>query len=339
MSLKRKIIIGVHGLGNKPPRPIFEEWWKLAIMEGLRAIGKPRYRINFELVYWADILNPKPLDLIVDDEEDPLYVDHPYAKAINFIKKKISGFKRKFLDYVEKFMDEVLLNEDLSINFSGITDKITHKYFRDLESYYQARHTDEQGREIYIRDLMRKHLESVLRKHRHKEILLIAHSMGSILAYDVLTQSVPDIEISTLVTIGSPLGIPIVIAKIAGEQSQGGKRITKLSTPENVRRFWYNMSDLDDRIAFNYNLSDDYYENSHHVSPKDFIVSNNYEYKGEKNPHSSYGYLRTQEMAETIDDFITYDRPKFVNWILAKINNFFLTKLRLTTGGNKVEPE
>lgn len=339
MSLKRKIIIGIHGLGNKPPKPILEEWWKKAILEGLQAIGKPRFMVNFELAYWADVLNPQPLDINVVDEDDPLYEDHPYTPATDFTKKESSGFKKKLFDYVEKFMDEVLLNDDLSINFSRITDKITHRYFKDLESYYKARYTDEHGREIFTRDIIRERLVKVLQKYKRADILLIAHSMGSILAYDALTQSVPDIEVNTLVTLGSPLGTPIVMTKIAAEQSHGERTITKLSAPENVRRFWYNMSDLDDKIAFNYNLSDDYNENSHHVLPRDFIVSSNYEYKGEENPHSAYGYLRTQEMAETIDDFISSDRPKFVNWILNKINQFFLPKTNLTNGGNTLEPE
>ena len=338
MSLKRKIIIGVHGLGNKPPKLILEEWWKLAILEGLRAIGKPRYKINFELVYWADILNPNPLNPNTVDEDDDLYLEHPYVPAAHFIKKDASSLKRKFLDYVEKLMDEVFLNDDLSINFSKITDKLIHRYFRDLESYYKARFTDEHGREIYTRDRIRERLENVLRKHRRKEILLIAHSMGSILTYDVLTQIVPDIEIDTFITIGSPLGIPIVISRISAEQSREDEKRTRLRAPENVKRIWYNMSDLDDRIAFNYNLSDDYDENNRHVTPRDFIVSNNYEHKGNENPHSSFGYLRTQEMGETIDDFIIYNRPRLINWILAKINNFFLSKDDITIERDRVEP-
>jgi len=30
------IIIGIHGLGNKPPKPLLEHWWKLAMIEGLK---------------------------------------------------------------------------------------------------------------------------------------------------------------------------------------------------------------------------------------------------------------------------------------------------------------
>ena len=68
-------------------------------------------------------------------------------------------------------------------------------------------------------------------------------------------------------------------------------------------RNWYNFSDLEDKVAINYNLGDDYEENSNRVRAIDKIVYNNYEYQGERNPHKSYGYLRTLELAQVIHDF------------------------------------
>jgi triacylglycerol esterase/lipase EstA (alpha/beta hydrolase family) len=60
-------------------------------------------------------------------------------------------------------------------------------------------------------------LAETLVKHRRKKILLIAHSMGSIIAWDVLTKMVPQIKIHTLVTIGSPLGNPVVRSRILSD--------------------------------------------------------------------------------------------------------------------------
>ena len=42
-----KIIIGIHGLGNKSRKALLEEWWKASIEEGLINIGKTN--INYEL--------------------------------------------------------------------------------------------------------------------------------------------------------------------------------------------------------------------------------------------------------------------------------------------------
>ena len=51
-----KVIIGIHGLGNKPPKSVLEEWWKLSIEEGFKKMGKPISPFKFELVYWADVM-------------------------------------------------------------------------------------------------------------------------------------------------------------------------------------------------------------------------------------------------------------------------------------------
>ena len=58
-----KIIIGIHGLGNKPPKPALEKWWIQAITDGLKFNKYPETKFDFELVYWADILHPDPIDV------------------------------------------------------------------------------------------------------------------------------------------------------------------------------------------------------------------------------------------------------------------------------------
>ena len=55
-----KVIIGIHGLGNKPPKPLLKKWWKASIDEGLQKAGKTDLKYQFEMVYWADILHKKP---------------------------------------------------------------------------------------------------------------------------------------------------------------------------------------------------------------------------------------------------------------------------------------
>ena len=324
MLKKRKIIIGVHGLGNKPPEPILERWWKASILEGLEFMGWQKRQVNFDLLYWADILYLHPENPNLTDEDDDLYVDHPYYPAAESIRKAPGKLKIKFHHYLDKLMEEVFLNDDMTINFSSITDKIIHRYFRDLESYYKAKYAGVDGQEYSARDRIRNRLADLLKKHRRKDILLIAHSMGSIVAYDVLTQVAPEIKINTLVTIGSPLGNPIVMSRIAAEQSSSQNQVSRLKTPENVMKKWFNLSDLDDRITINYMLSDDYDENSRKVIPQDFIVSNGYSYKGNKNPHASFGYLRTPEMAGIIKEFMGLGRFDYIGGASRKVRDLII---------------
>ena len=54
-------IIGVHGLANKPEEKTLRQWWKRSILEGLkRNCGNTEQKLEFEIVYWADINYPAP---------------------------------------------------------------------------------------------------------------------------------------------------------------------------------------------------------------------------------------------------------------------------------------
>ena len=305
-----KIIIGIHGLGNKVPENILTRWWESAIIEGLSRSNQKSLNFDFQLVYWADFQHPVALDPAIKDKKHDLYVEDPYIPGTNFYPdEKSSDFRKKLLNYLGGQLNRIFLNEDLSINFSSISDFIIHHFFSDLEVYYTADDGVHTTAQETIREQTCQHLAKVLKQHRGKEILLIAHSMGSIVAYDVLTRYVPEVEIDTFVTIGSPLGLPIIRSKIGAEMGERGSTIPVLKTPENVRTCWSNQADLRDKIAFFYDLGEDYRANSRGIKVNDQTVINGYGYKGEKNPHKAYGYLRTTEMMNIIDEFLKRKSP------------------------------
>lgn len=299
-----KVIIGIHGLGNKPPKRVLERWWRASINEGLRRIGHKRMLFRFGLVYWADCLHPSPLNPAVTDSTNPLYIEEPYLPASGVTMHKPSERRRKVLDYLEKELDRLLLNDDLTVNFRGITNLIIRRYFRDLDAYYQTSCRDKTDSACNPRQAILDHTSQILNSHYGDGILLIGHSMGSIIAYDTLMKAENLVTVDTLVTMGSPLGIPVVIGKIATELSPRPSSGNRLTTPSAVTRRWDNLSDLRDRIAFNYNLSDDYSPNTAGVRVNDRTVVNDYIAHGQANPHKIYGYLRTPEFAGIVDDFL-----------------------------------
>jgi hypothetical protein len=280
-----KVILAIHGLGNKPPYHILENWWKMSITDGLNAIGHPFPLNNFELTYWANFIYPEPLDLKEENSEHHLFLEDPYSPEGGIEKAKQEPLQKRIRDYLEKQLDKILLNEDLSINFSSVSDFIIQHFFHDLDIYYGSNIKDSNRSNYLAREAIREKLAQSLRKYQNDEILLVAHSMGSIIAYDVLTQIVPTISIDTFVTCGSPLGIPAIMSKIKAEQDD---KTDILPVPENINRRWYNLSDLGDRVAINYNLADDFQKNSKGISIIDKQVHNTYEYDGKKNPHKSY---------------------------------------------------
>jgi hypothetical protein len=311
-----RVIIGIHGLGNKPPEKVLNVWWKASIREGLKRIGNPRKFFNFEMAYWSDCLHETPLSSGIRDEKSPFYIHEPYVRANGQQQvKKTNDLRKKILHNLEAGMERLFLNDDLTVNYSSINDFIIHHFFKDFEKYYYADCILAGEVHRKARDVIDERLADLLYKNRKNKILLIAHSMGSIIAFHVLTEVVPSVTVDTFVTVGSPLGLPVIKSKIVAERRMKPPEGFRLQTPENIISHWYNLADLKDKIAMDYSLGDDYGKNSRDVRVIDKIVNNNYEYNEMGNHHKSFGYLRTPEMAEIIREFLKGERTGPLTWI------------------------
>ena len=86
---------------------------------------------------------------------------------------------------------------------------------------------------------------------------------------------------------------------------------------------WYNFSDLEDKIALIYNLTNNYDANMRGVKVRNFVVDNDYSINGKSNPHKSFGYLRTPELSQVVQDFLETRRDRLLKKIIA------ILKLRL----------
>jgi hypothetical protein len=116
---------------------------------------------------------------------------------------------------------------------------------------------------------------------------------------------------------GSPLGLPVIRAKIAAESNLNHITPFQLQTPPNVYNQWINYSDVEDKIALVYNLTSKFGENQHGIHVKNIVVDNNYRVNNHVNPHKSFGYLRTPEMARTILNFLQSEKSNFILRLLA----------------------
>ena len=316
-----KVIIGIHGLGNKPTKEVLEQWWKQAMVEGLAKSKKPYQLPHFEMVYWADILYDRPMDELILDKEDPYFLVEKYTRGFQNVVPEDLSMRRKVLNFLEDQLDKIFLNGDLTTKYTGITNAFIHRYFTDLEVYYAEECVDKNDIRCTARKLIRERLVAALEKYKDDEILLIGHSMGSIVAYDVLTFLTPDIDIHTFITLGSPLGFPVVQGKIATEWNS--KRLVPpiLRTPPRVKTCWYNFADLKDNVALIYQLSKNFKANWRGVKPKDYVVNNDYQINNEANHHKSFGYLRTRAFARVLHKFST--RENLAKNILSIFYSFF----------------
>lgn len=281
----RSVIIGIHGLANKPPAEEKSNWWRAAITEGIRRnAATADANFDFDFVYWADLRYDAPLS---DAENlEPYYVD-PGMGTFPHHEGTDEEAGLTLADTVYRKLG--WLEEKTGITI--LDDAILEYRLDDLWHYYD---------DAPFRDAARARLRAALDRHAGSRILLAAHSMGSIIAYDVmriLDREGSNLAIDHFVTVGSPLGLADVKLKIEAEHGD-------VRTPERLRR-WTNLVDRDDIATVGADLSEDYAPNGRGVRAVDVPVINAYRRPdGSHNHHKSYGYLRTPEFSRAALEFL-----------------------------------
>lgn len=277
------IVIGIHGLKDKPKQDLLSRWWAASIQEGLQRNLGLVAPLTFELVYWADIQYSAP----TPEAE----LDNPYRKADGqgSFKRYEGGALAKVRAIAEKWGGRSI---DKGKDLLGLTPEVDHLLgivFDDLRDYY---------RDADVRSRIRQRLADVLERHIDKRVCLIAHSMGSIIAYDVLRmrEARPE-QIHHFVTIGSPLGLPIVAQHVREE-------FARTSIPRQVRE-WTNLADPGDKVALDCSLTDEYQASVGGIRVQDDLIHNGYvDRNGKNDRHNSYGYLRAPELSDIVRTFL-----------------------------------
>lgn len=148
-----------------------------------------------------------------------------------------------------------------------------------------------------VREEVRKRLQSQIAKAQRRPVTIVAHSQGSIIAFEVLSILQEDgIELDALVTLGSPLGVQEVQDYLdPGEP---------LQVPTVVER-WHNFSDPLDPVALDKKLSSDF-------NPLGFIedamlINNRTRLDWNFNPHSAVGYLAHPKVRTVVNDAMRLD--------------------------------
>ena len=330
-----KLIIGIHGLANKPRKEDLAEYWKAAIAEGLRKNEDYDRDFDFDIVYWADLLYKQPLHCDANFDFDDLFNDEPYYEAdasdlLPYRDGLLDELRAGSLDLVGMTIDGL----KSKFGMDWLADAFLSRFLKDLGFYYDERRTlisRDGGGRARARAVLQEDLKTALATHRDRQIMLIAHSMGTIIAYDVLRDVTRESEarhaglsIDHFVTIGSPLGLPHVRARIMDERNYEKKEkqsVKDVRTPTIVTGTWINFADKKDPVSLDVHLNDDYHENDSNVRVKDDLISNDYrkpdirarngatvvtrDPEGKANHHKSYGYLRAPEVSRHIRRFLT----------------------------------
>ena len=171
-------------------------------------------------------------------------------------------------------------------------------HLRDLRRYL----LDTNGIASHTRRMLKMPLRAAAKGGN--PVLLIAHSMGSVIAYDSLwelahsTRDRADVDL--LLTMGSPLGQRYMQQRLKGAGNTGYDRY-----PNNVRQ-WKNLAAIGDLTALDPYLTDDFVEMLELgmlESMDDTAIHTYFRLDGELNVHAEYGYLVNQTTARTVVDW------------------------------------
>ncbi len=302
-----RTIVYIHGIANKPPPAVLKCQWDNALF-GAELGDRSR------MAYWVNPdYYPVPLsDTCADKDDVRLDDDEVSTRAIIALATSDDGTEGLA---IEREIGALAETPEAAATLNAIAAKIAAK--RDpvaagiLATDVQAKILPGFLRRSLVGKLTRAFLRDVndfLFKPDRRAVMeasllerlkngggpfvVVAHSQGTMIAYNVLRQLDPaQYEISLFVTIGSPLGLKEVQDNL--RDWSGGK----LPFPPCVKR-WVNVADRLDPVAFDSDISNDFEGNIENSSS---IGLNR---DSPRHPHSSSGYLRTAEVRKPVQETV-----------------------------------
>ena len=290
------LMIYVPGLKPKPEPTAHRHELFRCLLEGVRRID-PESALQmqdhdhcFDIVGWTYDFYGEHRDLKLDIAGIDALIEQQTASEQD-IAESVS-WKRRFLRWIYAVADRFpflmhpLADEDLEIRL------------RDLRRYVKNKHDVAE----IIRSLLKNPLRAAWKSDR--PVLLIGHSMGSIVAYDSLWQLSQEAEnkskIDLFMTMGSPLAQKFIQRRIKGSKEAHSNRY-----PRNIRR-WVNIAAVGDLTSIDMRLENDYddmVETGVTDSIVDRQVFNYFRLDGELNVHAEYGYLINEVTAGFVSEW------------------------------------
>lgn len=157
-----------------------------------------------------------------------------------------------------------------------------------------------------VRELLKKQLRPLLTAN--EPVLLIAHSLGSAIAYDTLWELTHEEgiqgKVDLFLTLGSPLGMNFVQRRLQGHDQRNSKRY-----PHSIKR-WANLSAVGDLAALDRIFKDDFGEMLklgliESIEDHCDGIFNYFHNEEGLNCHRSYGYLVNPAVGNIIANWWT----------------------------------
>jgi len=240
-------ILYVPGLRAKPPPAFHREILWRCLLEGVRradplaAAGLAAAPECLHLALWGHLFYESYRDVQLDDAGiAALLADaHPGRDSIRevFSLKSRTDYLAHLCGDRFPWLISWLATEDTRINMAA-----SERYFRNVDGVGDR-----------IREVLRRELQQSWAAG--ERVLLMAHSFGSVIAWDTLWSLKGEGgPIDLFLTLGSPLGTRYIQSRLMGATATGAARY-----PQGIRR-WHNLAAVGGLTALGHRFANDFAE-------------------------------------------------------------------------------
>ena len=290
----KPLIVYIPGLKPKPEPQLHRAQLLRCLAEGVRRIDpltadELSTGDAFQVLNWTYDFYGLHHDISLDiDDIDTLLAQERASEADLEIA---TSLKRRFVIWLFR------LANYLPFIVPGIATDEIDVHLRDFFQYVR----NHRGKAQEVRDMLKAVLVGAAESGR--PVLLLAHSMGSVIAWDCLWQLTRDgatVPIDQFITMGSPLGQKIVQRHLLGRKEPADRRY-----PAGIKH-WINIAAIGELTAI-----DRYLRNDFAGMIRQGLVSdiddreafNWYHMHGALNVHAEYGYLVNEVTAKSVCDW------------------------------------
>ncbi len=289
------VILFVPGKNPKPPEDTHRRQLLRCLAHGveradpLSAEAIRAHEDNFRLIGWNPFYYRSYKQL---DE------DQPWIEALLTMTGPTPEDVREALSWRRKTARLLYtLGDIFPFLIRWLPDPAVRSTIRETERYFENR----DGIGARVRELLKAPLRRLLAEQRR--VLLIGHSMGSVIAYDALWE-LTHLEhqpgkVDLFLTLGSPLGMNFVQKRLLGTKERNARRY-----PANIRH-WTNVAATGDLTALDCSVRDDFSAMLklglvESIADHTGGIFNYFRNADGLNCHRSYGYLVNPRVGELI---------------------------------------
>lgn len=288
-------ILFVPGKNPKPPAAEHREQLFRCLVHG---VGRADPAVARELAAAPDAFTLVSWNALYYGVDKPLGPDRPWIDALLTRTGPTEDEVREALSWRRKSARVMVSVADLlPFLIPLLPDPAVKSTIQETWRYFR----NDGGIGGRVRERLKAPLREMLA--RDERILVIGHSMGSVIAWDALWE-LWHVEgrrerIDAFLTLGSPLGMRFTQRRLCGARERGARKY-----PGNIRR-WFNIAAEGDLTALDPTVADDFagmrtYGQIEKIADVDSGVFNYFRNAEGLNVHRSYGYLVNPRVGEVI---------------------------------------